>query len=828
MKTANWITHRDYEVVRGKETWDIVYYNNRDKALEPQKGLLNIGKAFSLSGDAENVTVRATALGVFRLYLNGRRIGQTIDGKTVYDEMKPGWTDYNHRVFEFVYDVTGLCGKENRLSADVAPGWWNGRISFGVYGWKPCAFIGEIEIRYRDGRTETIASDETWDVMIGGPIRCADIWDGQYDDATLPHPAVKPDAYEWQKAVLFHDFEGQITPIVGDPIRVREHLNRRPRTAVVYRGTDDDGSEMGAIHVVSKAAGENCEAVSLKAGESLILDLGQEIVGRPSLTFRAERGTKVEVFCSELLNDSGESSRGNDGPKGSPYIKNYRTALARYVVIASGEGEETHTPSHVFYGFRYFEIRADRDLTISSVTGLVIGSDVTEVGTFVCDNPEINQLYSNIVWGMRGNYLSIPTDCPQRDERLGWTGDTQIFCGAASYLGDIKGFMHKWLGDARDSQIGYEGAYCDVIPRVFRHEGGGANAAWGDAGLVVPYRLWLMYRDKDLIAEHYDSMEWYMKHLERFGLDGPRPAYGDWLNYDVTEPAYLSVCYYAYDALLMERFSRILGKEDRAGYYRELREKIIAHWQEKYVKDGALTIRTQTAYLLPLAFDMVPKALYDSFRETLRQLIVGNGYTLSTGFVGTGVLNQTLERVGLGDLAYSLLLQTKDPSWLYSVRQGATTVWERWNSYTKEKGFGNVGMNSFNHYAYGAVAEWMYSGMCGIRPDPEQPGFEHFELYPTPDLRTEIPEGQKRIGSARATYRSQAGLIESGWAFVEDSVVYDFTVPEGATAEVGLITDKDVLLFNGLEMTASDLHAVRRGDRLVFPVKAGAYSVKTV
>ena len=364
MKQAIFITHPAYEVVRGALTFHITYYNNRDLTLEPHKGLLNVKKAFGLGADVERVILRATALGVFRLYVNGQRVGQDVDGKTVYDEMKPGWTDYRSRVFEFEYDITALCGAENTLVADVATGWWNGRISFGMYGYKPCAFAGEIEILYRDGRTEILASDASWEAMVGGPTRRSDIWDGQYDDATLPHPAISPEAYAWDKATVFSGFEGQVVPFVGSPIRVREKLNRRPVTAVVYEGSVPDGSEMGAIRVVTKTLGEGCEAVSLKAGQSLILDMGQEMVGRPAITLSAERGTRMEVFFAELLNDSGESSRGNDGPKGSPYIKNYRTALARYVCILSGEDIESRAPSHVFYGFRYLEIQADRDMEI--------------------------------------------------------------------------------------------------------------------------------------------------------------------------------------------------------------------------------------------------------------------------------------------------------------------------------------------------------------------------------------------------------------------------------------------------------------------------------
>ena len=818
------ITHREHEIEVKGDSWNFDYYNSHDIPLKPLKGLLNLKKNFSLENDVKTVTVKATALGVFRLYVNGKRVGHLVDGKTVYDELKPGWTDYRARVMEFTYDITELCEINNTVVADVAPGWWSGRISFAMYGLKPCAFACEINIEYADGSSEIISTDESWDAMVGGPTKRADIWDGQYDDHTLPHPSVDPDYYTWNKAVYFDGFDGDIVPFMGEYVRVREGLDHRPLTAVVHDGTVDDGSEMGTINVISKTFGENCETLKIKAGQSVILDLGQEIVGWPKLSFKADRGTELEVFFAELLNDSGEKSRGNDGPRGSMYVMNYRSALARYVCIASGNGIETHAPSHVFYGFRYIEIKAKGDIELISVVGEVVGSDLNEVGTFECDNPEVNQLYSNVVWGMRGNYLYIPTDCPQRNERLGWTGDTQIFCGAASYIADIRPFMHKWLTDARDSQVGYEGAYGDIIPRT--NIVGCGNSAWADAGLIVPYRLWLMYHDEEIVRAHYDSMEFYMEYLTRNGLKGPNPVYGDWLNYDITDKAYISACYYAYDAALMVKFSNILGKTDRAEHYSKLRTDIIKEWTNNYIKDGYLTINTQCAYLLAFAFDMIPDELVTAFKNRLRELIEGNDYTLSTGFVGTGVLCQTLEKAGMSDLAYSLLLQTKDPSWLYSVRQGATTVWERWNSYTKEKGFGDVGMNSFNHYAYGAVAEWLYSGVCGITPDDDNTGFGHFVIKPTPDLRTFIPEGQKRICSAKATYDSCQGKIESGWALKDGAYVYTIVIPEGTTAKVCLITDKDTLTFNTLEVTASELNAKREGDRLAFTLGAGKYVIK--
>lgn len=827
MKAASFVTHAGWNVPEYSHPWKNMKFNSYAVDLPRGNGILTIKRSFSPDPSRRivSIRVRATALGIFDMFINGIRVGNMTEHGHMADEYKPGWTDYRRRVFEYEYDITELCGEENLLVAEISPGWWSGRISFGYYGFRPCAFCGEVEIEYDDGDVELIASadDGEWQSTIAGPVMTADIWNGEYYDATVPEPSIHPDAFEWSPAAAFDGFEGEILPTVGPTIRSKPELMRTPISAVVHSGTVDDGSPLGEIRVVSKRVGEDCEHTVLHAGEALILDMGQNMVGRPVLFLKADRGTEVRGYFAEMLNDSGDPARGNDGPRGSMYIKNYRSALSRVTYIASGDGLEMYFPTHAFFGFRYFELRADRDIEVVSVLGEVIGSDIEEDADFECSDPEVERLYSNILWGMRGNYLSVPTDCPQRDERLGWTGDTQIFCGAAAYLGDIRGFMHKWLGDARDSQQGYNGAYADVIPRVFDAPGG--NAAWGDAGLVVPYRLWLMYNDREVIAEHYESMQYYMHFLEQYGIEGPNTAYGDWLNYDVTDKRYIAVCWYAYDALLMERFSRILQKDDEAEYYRLLRERIVKHWRERYIVDDELTVKTQTGYILALAFELVDGEQRARFIERLREAITANDHTLSTGFVGTGLLNQTLAAVGLDDLCYSLLLQTADPGWLYSVRQGATTVWERWNSYTIKKGFGDVGMNSFNHYAYGAVAEWIFSGMCGIRPDENEPGFEHFILRPTPDMRRDedIPAGQHRITHAAARYRD----IRSGWSLINGSTVYEFVIPSGRSARVELPMPKDVERFtiNGLSCTPEELGGRREHGRAVLELGNGSYTV---
>ncbi len=827
MKQAIFITHPESAGVVRPDPWKNKRFNSYDFELEGGRGLLTLMGEFSPDFDrgVERITLRATALGIFDAFINGVRIGHEVDGRMICDEYKPGFTDYRRRVFEYEYDITSLCSEHNRIVAEVSPGWWSGRISFNFYGSKAPAFAAEVEILYADGDSFIYATDESWLASICGPVLTADIWDGEYYDSTIPEPSIFPEAHSWVSAVRHDGFEGEIVALDGPPVRSRPSLRLRPRSAVLHSGVGDNGSKYGKINVINKAVGEDCETMTLPTDAALILDMGENSVGRPVLIFNAPRGTKIKVYFAEMLNDSGEESRGNDGPEGSLYLKNYRSALSRLVYVASGAPGEMYFPTHSFFGYRYIELRADSEIEVLTVYGDVIGSVLEESGSFTCSDEEINRFYKNVVRGMRSNYLSIPTDCPQRDERLGWAGDTQIFAGAASYLADIRSFMRKWLCDLSDSQIGFEGAYCSVAPRVFEDRGGAA--AWADAGLIVPHRLWQMYGDEDIIRRQYDSMEYYMEYLTRFGLDGASTAYGDWLNYEITDKRYISISFYAYDAALMETFSILVDRPERAAHYRALRHTVLSHWREEYIENGKLKIDTQTGYLLALAFDLAPEECKNAFVLRLKEKIVSNGYRLSTGFVGTGILCPTLSKVGLDNLCYSLILQTEDPSWLYSVRNGATTVWERWNSYTLDGGFGEVSMNSFNHYAYGAVVEWFYSGMCGIKPHPHAPGFECFILSPTPDMRSEdeMPSGQHKITYARAEYNSVQGKIVSSWAILNGRYEYEFTIPAGTVAQLRLVCASDSIRINDLSMTLDELDGRRDGSRIVFPLCSGSYRI---
>lgn len=826
MKAAKFIFYPDFDVDARPQRRNPAHRerNNRDQELLPGGGTVAFAKRFTIDGKILSASLRITSLGIFEAFVNGRRV--SADG--VSDELMPLWTDYNYRVFECEYDILPIIKKkgENIFTARVSDGWWRGRISYGAYSFRPTALCAEIELVYADGRTELIPSGEDWSVSFGGPLRTADLWDGEYFDARIPDPCLLPDKADWRPAALFTDYKCEIIPFEGEPVRVDEYI--APISAVVWRGTKKNGFEYGEIKTVTRTVGDDCEAIRLRRGQHIILDFGADIVGRPSIAVNAADGTRIDLLFAEMLNDSGDPQRGNDGPAGSLYLANYRSALSRVVYIAASSSSRKQLnifkPRNTYYGFRYIELFADRDIEIECITAETLSANLVQLGEFTCSDAEVNKLYSNIVRGMKGNYLAVPTDCPQRDEKLGWSGDTQVFAGAASYIADTRAFLRRWLVDARNSQKKFGGAYADVIPRVFAAHNG--SAAWADAGLIVPMKLYEMFGDLTVVEENYEAMEDYMTYLEQFGLEGPNTTYGDWLCYEVTDKRYIAVCYYALDASLMQKFSELLGKDDRAEYYAELRKKIVAHFHEKYVSGGEITEKTQTAYILPLAFDMIEGELRESTIKALEKKIIDNGYRLSTGFVGTSLLNTTLSKVGLTSLAYSLLLQGENPSWLYSVRQGATTVWERWNSYTAEEGFGLKAMNSFNHYSYGAVAEWLYATVAGIRPDPDAPGFEEsFILSPCPDLRTdaELPQGQKPITMASAVYRG----ILSRWEYENGLFVWQIVIPDGkARVEFPLIYGQKKLNINGIDFNARELGGEIVGDRLIFTLTAGKYTLK--
>jgi len=796
---------------------------------------------FNLDQTVKSAKIYTSALGVYDVFINGNRVGTTTeDGKVLYDELKPGWTEYSKTVHYSTYDVTGLLQSgANALGAHVASGWWKGVIAHGQYGNQDLSFIAKLVIQYTDGTTKTVVTDPSWLTSATGPVLMADIYNGETYDARKESNWNKAgyDDSKWFQTAQFNGFKGQIKAFVGPAIQVRPELNIEPVSITVYEGTKANGQTFGAINTINVITGAG--TVQLKKGQTAIYDFGQNMAGWAKFTAKSAAGTKMKLRFGEMLNDNGALSRGNDGAAASLYTANFRTAKATLTyTFKGGESAETYYPSLTFFGFRYCEVTASQDVEIRTMTAEVVGSATEEGSTFSTSSALVNKLYNNVMWGQRSNFLSVTTDCPQRDERLGWTGDTQIFSRAAAYNADVASFFHKWMGDMRDSQRS-DGAFPSTAPIIW---GGYGQGAWAEAGIIVPWNVYLMYDDAEIIRENYLSMEKYMAFLAAqagggYLYNGAGTDFGDWVAYENMDKRYISVCYYAYSAQLMSKMSKAISMTSGDAYdlksasYASLYNKIKAEFQTRYVyAGGTLKQVSQTAYLLALKLDLFPTELAKNNGITfVTQKIANNGNKLSTGFIGTGILNQTLSQFGATNTAYNLLLQRGNPSWLYSIDQGATTIWERWDSYTIEKGFQTVDMNSFNHYSYGAVSEWMYSYMGGIETDEATPGFKHFILQPNPDKRTVLPQGQERITSVDAKYNSYYGDIKSAWVIRTDgNLAYTATVPANTTATLYLpLSDTADVVYEG-KVLAGNAEGVtfvkKENGKAVYELKSGTYS----
>lgn len=686
-------------------------------------------KSFKAKPGLKRATVYATALGLYELYLNGERVGK--------DHFTPGWSDYNKRVYYQTYDVTGLVkeGGDNAMGAVLADGWYAGNMfnrGQRFYGSR-LRLRAQLELEYDDGGTEVIATDESWKSS-RGPILEADIQAGEYYDARREMPGWSSPGFDesgWGEVDVTLEVEPVVEAYPGIPVRPTMEI--RPN-----------------------------EITEPKPG-TFVFDLGQNFAGWARLRVKGKAGDKVVLRFGEMLKKDG-----------TVYTANLRTARATDTYVLKGGGEEVWEPRFTFHGFRYVEVRGYPGRpTLDAITGIVAHSDLPVTGSLQTSDALLNQLYSNITWGQRSNYLEVPTDCPQRDERLGWTGDAQVFIRTASYNMEIGAFFTKWIVDLTDGQ-NPNGSLPDVAPAVISS----AAAGWGDAGVICPYTIHLVYGDTRILDRHYQAMTRYMDFLERRSrnyLSPPLGFYGDWVNIDDPTPLDLvTTAYHAYDASLMAQIADALGKEEDARKYRELFENIKAAFSAEFV-DGQGRIKgdSQTAYLMALGYDLLPEDLRPVATERLVGKIAANDYCLSTGFLGLKMLIPTLTEVGQLDLAYRLLTNRKFPSWGYSIDQGATTVWERWNSYTIEDGFGPVSMNSFNHYAFGSVGEWLFSTMAGI--DTDGPGYKKIIIRPRPG---------GGITWVKAGYDSIRGKIRSDWRIDGDDFELKVTIPANTTARV--------------------------------------------
>ncbi len=742
-------------------------------------------KPFRLTQTPKQARLYITALGVYEATLNGKPISD--------DVLRPGWTDYNQRVPYQVYDVTTLLQTgENVMGAILGDGWFCGYL-----GWQPRQQYGDapllfaqLMLDFDDGTTEVIATDSTWQTTTGA-IMSSDMLMGESVHAGRALPgwdAPGYDASRWLRADTFLEPGYKLVAQTAPPVRRKEMIE--PIKAPQLR-------ELAHHNKV------------------WIFDFGENVVGRVRLKISGKAGTTIKLRYAEILNTDG-----------TLYIENLRAARATDYYTLRGNGDEIYEPHFTFHGFRYAEISGyDGIPTRETLTAVVLYSDTPPAGTFECSDPLINQLQKNIVRSQKGNFLEVPTDCPQRDERLGWTGDAQVFIRTATFNMDVAAFFTKWQQDIADAQDA-DGRVPSVCPNVFHPEDNNdGGPAWADAILICPWTIYQVYGDTRILATHYASFQRFVTYLKNASHDLIRAhphidawgGYGDWLSLHPETPKDLiGTAFFAHCAHLMVQIATLLDKPDDAYYYQELHSRIVAAFRNRFVTPaGLLVAQTQTAYVLALHFDLLPENMRSQAVAQLVSNIERRGIHLSTGFVGTPYLLPVLTRFGKHGLATALLHQTTYPSWLYPVTQGATSIWERWDGWTEEKGFQNAGMNSFNHYAYGSVGAWIYETVGGI--DTEQPGFQNIILRPRPT---------NQLSYATATYHAPAGLIESAWRREQGQFEYRVTVPPNTTATVHLpVLPTSIITENDIPIEQADgVTLISRSDtEAIYHVLPGKY-----
>ena len=800
--TSEWISVVDAPVVTG-----IIYDNGNGRSADGANWFLSTVKNDKKVTRARWMT---TALGVYELYVNGQLIGEEI--------LKPGFTHHDKTKLSFTYDITAACNlqadAENTLAVQVTPGWWGDKIVTpsghdGMIG-KKCAFRGVLELTFSDGSTQLYGTDlDNWKAGIAGPVQHAGIFDGEEYDARKPLGFLTADLLA--KPEINSEFPGEIFPSDGAEIYLRKDLTLSPVKTYVWKDIEGAKEEEFGKVVIAREY-NNGEEIQLNAGETLVVDFGQNCAAVPAFVFKAAEGTLLTCLPGELLNDgNGAKSRGMDGPEGSVHRDNLRipnTGIRLTYTFANSDDFVSYYPHCTFFGYRFVSVTATDQVTIKSLQSIPVTSiaENLEIGHITTGNELVNKLISNTIWGQRSNYLSVPTDCPQRNERLGWTADTQVFTETGTFFANTDNFFHKWMRDMRDSQSEL-GAFPGVAP-LAQYGENMMRLGWADAGIIVPWTVWKQYGDVELINENWEAMNRFMKHVndnhyDHVALSAENGNYqwADWLSYEPLESCgglafqdngrgpkpeaiiywnYLGASYWVLDAEMMRDMAQASGRD--AAVYQQMADEA-----RDYIRDNFLTpdgrfkteiLNTmQTPALFALKNHIVEGEAKDNMIARLRQNFVDHENCLQTGFLGTSILMGTLTEYGMSDIAYELLFQRKNPSWLYSIDNGATTIWERWNSYMVDKGMGPQGMNSFNHYAYGAVCAWIWETVAGIAADPAQPGFKHIIMKPIPD---------KRLGSVDATYESAAGTIHSAWKYEGDQWIWEFSIPEGASATVTL------------------------------------------
>lgn len=778
-----------FETAKMHEPWKAKWITPgwEDRKVHPM-----IRKVFSLDADIASARIYVCGLGLYELEINGARVGD--EYLTPFCNAYDKWIQYQ------TFDVTHLLHKgSNAVCAMLGNGWYKGRFGFNNFGEEIYgdifAFLCELVVHYTDGRVETIASDESWKAA-PGPVQFSGIYDGEildarkiidgYSEAWLDDSSW---SYVKQASLTYELLEARRSL----PVRIMEE--RKP------------------VRIIKTPKGEN------------VLDMGQNMVGWIRFKVNAPNGSEIILQYGEELQD------------GCFYRENLRTAKAEFRYISDGKAAIVQ-PHFTFYGFRYVKVEGwPGELCLDDFTGCVVYSDLERTGSIETSNPLVNRLIQNALWSQKGNFLDVPTDCPQRDERMGWTGDAQVFSGTACFNMDVYAFFSKYLYDLYQEQKERNGRVPNTVPTFcmdkktmdVRLRNGACG--WGDAATIIPWNLFLFYGDDSILRQQFDSMKAWVDFIYEQD-DGSRLwkkgiHYGDWLALDGPDPfkpiggtsnEFIASAFYKYSAELVAKAARVLGKEDISLRYQQLAEEVKKAIQDEFFTPrGRLAINTQTAHVLALFMDLVPDEQRNNIADALKQKLMECNYHLKTGFLGTPYLCRVLSENRYNDLAYTLLINDDFPSWLYEVKLGATTIWERWNSLLPDGRFGELGMNSLNHYAYGSIVEWMYRNMCGINPMEEYPGFQKIRLAPQPN---------GRIQWAKAVLDTAMGRYQSSWQIQESGLItFEFAIPFNARAEL-VLPDASIekVMVNGIRITESNLSAKQKDTSVIAELPAGNYT----
>ncbi|HVU22902.1 MAG TPA: glycoside hydrolase family 78 protein [Opitutus sp.] len=744
-------------------------------------------KEFHLGGPVRAARLYITGLGLYEAELNGRRVGRAV--------LTPGWTSYDHRLQYQTYDVTDLLqAGDNALGVTLGNGWYRGPLTWDlkrkIYGDR-VALLAQLHVTYADGHTAVVGTDDSWKTATG-PILLSDIYAGERYDARLERAGWSRAGYDdrdWKPVQLLEHTKEVLVAPLAPPIRPVE--------------------EIKPIAILHTPAGDT------------VVDLGQNLVGHVRLKVRGAAGTTVTLRHAEVLDKAGNF-----------YTANLRGAAETVAYTLKGGGEEVYEPHFTFQGFRYVAVAGyPGELTADAVTGIVVHSDLPATGTWESSNPLLNQLQHNIAWGQKGNFLGVPTDCPQRDERLGWTGDAQAFARTAAFNMQVAGFYANWLRDLAADQR--DGAVPFVVPDVLNRgkPDVATSSGWGDAATIVPWTTYLVYGDRRLLETQYPSMKAWVEYIRARAHDNLWNTgfhFGDWLAYATNSPAYpgattgkdlIATAFYAHSTRILAQAAAVLGKTDDARTYSDLFERIRAAFNHEFVTPaGRVGEATQTAYVLALKFDLLPESERANAAARLAADVHGFQGHLTTGFLGTPHLCRVLSDFGQTPTAYALLLQQTYPSWLYPVTQGATTIWERWDGQKPDGTFQDPGMNSFNHYAYGAIGDWMYSVVAGLDLDPAEPAYKHILIQPQPG---------GGLTFVRASLATQYGEVVSAWKREHGRFELTVRVPPNTHATVRLPHVADVAAVTEssepLARAAGIRSAVAGGDAVVVEIASGEY-----